>query len=179
MDSLIRALRVAIGGRLDRPYALFGHSLGALIAFELAGELARTRAAAPMRVFLSACPAPAHQRHRRVLHTLSNAELLEEVRAMEGTPSEVLADRELMDMTLPILRADFALAETHNLATQALDCPITAFFGEADREAERDAVADWRAHARGDFTLQGFPGGHFFLDPCAPELLAAIERALQ
>jgi medium-chain acyl-[acyl-carrier-protein] hydrolase len=104
---------------------------------------------------------------------------VEELRRFNGTPEAVLQNAELMQLFLPILRADFALHETYVYAAgEPLDCPISAFGGLEDGEVSRDDLAAWRDQTRGAFTLRMFPGDHFFLRSARPHLLQAMSQNL-
>jgi len=176
MKTLMSQLLPAVLPWLDRDFVLFGHSMGALIAFELAHALRLRGLRMPKHLIVSGHRAPQLLRARRELHTLPHAEFLAELRSLGGTPNELLENPELMDYLTPRLRADFAVCETWRYReTAALDCPITALAGEQD-ELGVGALAAWRAQTRGDFRAQRFPGGHFYLQT-HPELLLAAIRA--
>jgi medium-chain acyl-[acyl-carrier-protein] hydrolase len=160
------------------PFAFFGHSMGAVLAFELARELRRRGAPGPVHLVASACPAP-HLPDEDATHTLPDAELTERLRELGGMSPEVLAHRELMEMILPIFRADAAITETYAHTEEApLDTPITAIGGLDDAKATRDDVAAWRQHTRAGFAVAMLPGGHFFLQTARATVLATVARAL-
>ena len=165
---------------LDTPFACFGHSMGALIAFEFARELRRRGAASPMHLFASARRAPQLPRADVPLHTLPDDLFLEQLRQRyNGIPAAILAEPELLKLFLPMLRADFKMIETYQYAAEApLDCPVTAFGGDQDALATPDDLAAWRAQTRGTFKQQMFAGGHFYLQAALPQLLAAVVLAL-
>ncbi|HEV8241006.1 MAG TPA: thioesterase domain-containing protein [Thermoanaerobaculia bacterium] len=179
LRPLVAALEEALATALDLPYAFFGHSVGALVAFELARALRRRGTAPPAHLFVSAHPAPQlPERERR--HDLPDDELIAELRRFQGTPDEVLDHPELMRLLLPTLRRDFAVAETcEHVPEPPLDSPITAFGGLADPRADRGALLPWQEQTRGAFKLRMFPGGHFFLDSDRDLLLQTIAGELQ
>jgi medium-chain acyl-[acyl-carrier-protein] hydrolase len=162
----------------DLPYALFGHSLGALVAYELAQEL-RANAAGPRHLFVSASPPPPSAGQRRPIHTLPDSQFIAELRRLKGTPEEVLQHRELMELLLPVLRADFTLLNTYTPRQQPpLPCPIAAFAGVADQEIPADVVQRWQEHTAASFRLRVVPGDHFFLHSAGPALIQAIRYDL-
>jgi medium-chain acyl-[acyl-carrier-protein] hydrolase len=165
---------------LDRPFALFGHSLGALISFELSRFLRREYGKTPAHLFVSACAAPHIRDPRPPIYNLPEPEFLAELRRLKGTPEDVLHQPELMQMLLPCLRADFELGSTYRYADEeALSCPISAFGGLADAEISRDELDGWRQHTRGRFTLRMLPGDHFFVLSARALLLQVIAQDLR
>ena len=178
LSCLIEALTGALAPLLDRPFALFGHSLGALIGFELAREIRRQYGVHPVRLFASAGSAPQIPHRTPPIHTLPDNEFLAELRRLNGTPRELLDHEELMEVMLPILRADFALYETYLYSTEPpLNCPISAFGGLLDRRVNESDLEAWRSQTSASFSLRMFPGDHFFLNE--PLVLQALSQELQ
>lgn len=175
VDLLVRQLAPL----LDLPYALFGHSLGALLAFELTRALRRAARAMPRHLFVSGRWAPQLSDPSRALSDLPHDEFLEEVRRLGGTPPEVLAHRELMELVTPILRADFALSESYRYQHEPpLDIPMTAFGGIDDPAVTTASVAQWSTQTTAAFRTCLLPGDHFFVSSARPALLAEISTAL-
>jgi medium-chain acyl-[acyl-carrier-protein] hydrolase len=176
---LVEALAQILPPYLDRPYAFFGHSMGALIGFELARLFRKQGSPGPACLIVSGHRAPHLPDRRPPIHHLPDARFIEELRRLNGTPEEVLQHEELRDLLLPVLRADFAVCETYLYAPeQPLDCPIFVIGGEQDPEVSQDELAAWQLHTRGAFTLHMIPGDHFFLHSARPLLLNAVNRAL-
>lgn len=176
--SLAQALLPALRPLLDRPFALFGHSMGALLGFELARML-HHEGRSPAQLFVSAHRAPQLPDTEEPLHALPEPELIEQLRKLNGTPPEILAHAELLELMLPVLRADFAACETYAYAPgPPLACPLTAFGGLRDPHVPREALAAWQTQTSGPFALRMFPGDHFFLSSDQQQLLAAIARDL-
>ena len=145
LSPLIEALAQALFPLLDKPFAFFGHSLGALVSFELARYLRRQHGLHPVRLFVSAGRAPQIPHRDLPMHTLPEEEFLAKLRRLNGTPREVLAHAELMEIILPLLRADFAVYETYVYAIEPpLNCPISTFGGLQDQRVSRGDLEAWR-----------------------------------
>jgi medium-chain acyl-[acyl-carrier-protein] hydrolase len=172
---LVHALGDVIQPYLTVPFAFFGHSLGALISFELTRYLRRQGAPLPVCLFASAHRAPHLPDPKPPIYNLPDPRFLGELRLLNGMPGEVLENAELMELMLPLLRADFAVAETYAYTEDApLSCPISAFGGLADDEVSQEEAAAWHTQTLGAFTLRMLPGDHFFLVKERATLLQAI-----
>lgn len=179
LAELVEAVSVALHPALDLPFALLGHSMGGLLAFELARTLRRQGGPAPLHLFVSACRAPQLPRVEPPAHRLPDAAFIERLRSLGGTPEAMLANPELMELFLPTLRADFAVSETYGCAPEPpLDCPITAFGGIDDLQVSRQDLAAWRTQTGGPFQVRMLPGAHFFLTGAPAPLYAGIAAAL-
>lgn len=179
LSPLVRALVQAIQPCLSLPIAIFGHSLGALVGFELARQLRRQKMPGPVCLFVSGHRAPHLPSRTPPVHQLPQEEFIAEMRRLKGTPEEVLQHTELLRLLLPLLRADFAVNETYGYTPEApLACPIYAFGGLEDDEANYDELVAWREHTCNSFELRMFPGDHFFLYSARAPLLQAIAEDL-
>jgi medium-chain acyl-[acyl-carrier-protein] hydrolase len=178
LSDLIPELIEQLAPYLDRPFALFGHSMGALIAFELARTLGASGAPAPIHLFVSGRRAPHLAAKRRPLHTLAPMAFESELRRLQGTPTAVLDDRETMDLLTPVLRTDFAICETYVFDGGAVDVPISVFGGADDPEATREELEAWRACTRAACEVHLFPGNHFFLHDQADALARRVQDTL-
>lgn len=165
LQRLVLEAAKSIRPYLDRPYSFFGHSMGALIGFELARYLRQEGAPTPAHLFVSARRAPRRPDSLSKIYGLPDAEFIAEIgRRWGGIPSAVLREAELLQLLLPTLRADVAVLETYIHAEGAsVDCPISVFGGTGDANITRDDLLAWRDHTRGAFRLRMFPGDHFFL----------------
>jgi medium-chain acyl-[acyl-carrier-protein] hydrolase len=178
---LVASLAEALVPYLDRPFALFGHSMGGLIGFELTRHLARAGQPTPAHLFVSASRAPHLPRRGDDIHELSDAAFIDAVRRMAGTPERVLQVPELVQLMLPGLRADFELVETYRYgAGEPLAGPISAFGGVGDDMVDRADLSSWAEQTSGPFALRMLPGNHFFLgDPVArPAVIQVLAREL-
>jgi medium-chain acyl-[acyl-carrier-protein] hydrolase len=179
IHDVVEQLSEAIVPYLDRPYAVFGHSLGALLSFELCRRLRSRGCPAPVRLFVSAFHAPQIARRGKTLHRMTDSEFVEELRVLQGTPEAVLRDRELMQILLPIIRADFQMHETYAYQpAPPLACPISAFGGLQDFHVPESDLQGWRDQTAAQFTLKMFPGDHFFLHTAQKFLLRWIATDL-
>lgn len=179
VSPMVDALAAAIRPSLDKPFVLFGHSMGAVIAFELARKLRRDHKLLPACLIVSGRVAPHLQIPRPPINNLPPTEFLEALKAMKGTPKEVLENAELMEVITPLLRADLAVHEKYRYFEDApLECPILAFGGLQDTEASRQAVDAWREHTKTKFTLRMLPGEHFFIVTAQALFLRALSQEL-
>lgn len=175
LDALVEAVAEAMEPLLDRPFAFFGHSMGAKVAFELAQRQRHRGRPQPSRLFVSGSRAPHMPDDEPPLHALPDDELIQELHELGGTPREVLDNDELMRLLLPLLRADFEVNETYDPAShEPLDCPLSAFGGLRDPEVPPETVEGWREHTRGAFRRRMFEGHHFFLLEQQQELVAEV-----
>jgi surfactin synthase thioesterase subunit len=161
-------------------YALFGHSMGGMIGYELAQALRERGAPPPLHLFVSGAPAPHRAAEVEPIFDVQPEErFIEALQRYGGLPDEVLRSRELLDLLMPRLRADLAVTGTYAwIERPPLACPITAFGGEDDPTVRRDALEAWREHTVSTFEARVFPGGHFFLFEAARDILARVAEAL-
>jgi medium-chain acyl-[acyl-carrier-protein] hydrolase len=176
--SLVAELADALNG--DHPFALFGHSMGAIVAFELAREFRRRGHIGPVHLFVSGASAPQLAPNRPPRFRLNRAALIAELRKLGGTPDGVFDNDELLELILPALRADFALMDTYQYqAEPPLSCAISAFAGEQDDEAESARVLEWRAQSTRPFRFRELDGDHFFLRSHCDAIRAAVSTDLE
>jgi medium-chain acyl-[acyl-carrier-protein] hydrolase len=178
---LVESLQSALldQGWLDKPFAFFGHSVGALIAFELSRSLRNHGGLSPEILFLSGRRAAHIPLRVSALHTLPDRELLYALETFGGFPAEVLNETELIELFLPVLRADLEVDETYVYEPDSpLSCPVSVFGGIEDRVALPDELNAWRCETTEAFTRRLLEGGHFFVDSSRTNLLAAIVEDL-
>lgn len=177
MPVLADALAEAVLRGVRPPYALFGHSLGAAIAYEVAHRLV-AQGASPTHVFASGRHAPQQVRDEHV-HLRDDDGLMAELGRLGGTPPELLADPGVREVVLPTLRHDYRLAETYRpVPRKPLPCPVSAIVGDADPEVTPDEAGDWAAVTSGAFDLTVLPGDHFHLVPNRDRVTALVAGRL-
>ena len=178
LPRLVEVLAEAMLPLLDSPFAFFGHSMGAVIAFELARYLRRRQFPEPQALLVSGRRAPQTD-PEPVTYNLPKDEFVNELGKLGGTPKEVLEHAELMELMIPLLRADFQLVQTYEYyAEPPLRCPIAVYGGLQDPDITRDLLQPWEVHTISDFTLRMLPGDHFFVRSSESVLLGFLARDL-
>ena len=179
VSTMLDFLYEGIVPLLDKPFAFFGHSMGALLCFELAHRLVVQKSLEPRALFLSGRSAPQIKSEEPVTFDLPEDEFISELRRLNGTPKEVLEHPELLQLMMPILRADFELCQTYSsTSTTPLNCPIFVFGGLQDEDVPRENLEGWREQTTSAFTVRMFPGDHFFLHSSQSLLLRALSSDL-
>lgn len=164
LPLLVRAAGNELLSYLDKPFSFFGHSMGATIGFELARLLSKEHNIKAAHLFVSGRRAPQLIDDEPATYHLEEPDFVEELRRLNGTPKDVLNHPELMQLLLPALRADFEMIQTYvYVPGPPLDCSITAFGGFDDESVTREQIAAWRQQTSTRFSLQMFPGDHFFI----------------
>lgn len=162
LDQLTPLLLEKLSPHLDKPFALYGHSMGAVIAFALCRALQQQNLPLPKTLFIAARKAPHLPNRSRMLHNLPDDQLIAELLRYQATPSAVFENEELRRIFLPIIRADFSLGETYTCEQEALPIPITVFGGTQDNIVTQSELSAWEVYSSKKFTLQMFEDGHFF-----------------
>jgi medium-chain acyl-[acyl-carrier-protein] hydrolase len=180
MEQLIPALAQSLLPDLDRPFAFFGHSMGALTSFELSRYLRQHYGQQPSHLFVSAHRAPQIPNPDSGAYSLPEAAFVERLRKLNGTPEHILSNPDLMQLLMPILRADFSICGSYRYLEDApLDCPITVFGGSRDPLTRREQLTGWSEQTTASCTHCTIPGDHFFLHSAQPLLLWTIDQELQ
>lgn len=179
MDELADAVCEALLPFLDAPLALFGHSMGAGLAYEVTLRLEAEHRFRPSGLFLSGSRAP-HLRRPNSVHADGDEAILAEMRRLGGTEGAVLDDPELCELLLPALRADFRIADTYRASSaRPVHCPVRAYVGDSDPDVTPDDMRAWSDMAAQGFALRVLPGDHFYLVPHQDRLTAEIAAALE
>lgn len=175
LDALVTQLFAAMRSRLDLPFAIFGHSMGSILAFELARRLRREGELQPVHMFVSGRHAPQLPDPEPPIHHLPDAEFIKGVRRLNGLPDEVLDSADLMELVMPSLRADFKLCETYQYSTESpLGCGLSACGGLTDPLIDRPQLEAWKEQTLGVFAVRMFPGDHFYIDTARDQLLGML-----
>ena len=180
MEPLLDALIGATEDLRAGPFAVFGHSLGGTLAFELARELDRRDLLPPRGIFVGGA-VPPHRRHPVLdWHTLPDAELVDVLDRINGIPQQILQEQELLDMILPGIRGDLELLSTYRyVEEEPLRAPLWAFAGSSDPLAKPEQIAAWSELAPSGYAFSEVPGGHFFLSTNREAFLATLGLGLK
>jgi surfactin synthase thioesterase subunit len=180
MPELVDRVFTALVPWTDRPLALFGHSMGGTLAFELARRLEKELGTVAAGLFVSACAAPSAPRRREKVHLRDDDGIIAELGSLSGTDPKVLADDEILTMVLPAVRADYRTAETYVYEPGGvLHCPVMALTGDSDPRVGANEAKAWGEVTEGSFVRRTFPGGHFYLTDCRSEVIQAVAGHLR
>lgn len=180
MGELVSALSEALLPYLHEPFAFFGHSMGGLIAYALTRALHEHAFPLPRHLFISALKAPHLPTRREAMHDLPLPEFLRSLYRMGGTPLAVLQNKELLELILPTLRADFTLYETYfSTEVLPLPCPISVYGGAQDTFVNREELEGWRQLTSAECVVRQLPGEHFYIHTAQELLLALLTRDLK
>jgi medium-chain acyl-[acyl-carrier-protein] hydrolase len=180
IEPMINTLDELIAPFTDKPFAFFGHSLGAIIAFELARSIRRRQNTNLVHLVVSARIAPQAVDPEPPIYQLPEAAFIQKLRELNGTPEMVFSHPELLEMLIPVLRADFALNETYVYQPEApLAVPLTVLGGTEDPKASRSDLEQWAEQAGSTFTLRMLSGDHFFISSAQQAVIRAVSEELQ
>jgi medium-chain acyl-[acyl-carrier-protein] hydrolase len=178
-EEVVESLVPILPDFLGMPFAMFGHSMGAILAYEVARGILKTMGVEPRALFVSARRGPDLRSTKPDVHHLPREELLARVRALNGTPAEVFQNDDLVELILPTLRCDFEMAECYrHAAGPTLSCPVIAMGGRRDADISAQDIAGWRSVTSGPFKSMMFDGDHFFLSGNRTPLLQALRQEL-
>lgn len=179
MEAVLKQLLKEFKDWIDKPFLLFGHSLGALIIFELSRRLAAL-SVLPEHLIVSGCRAPHLSMRRKPISALPDKEFISELLNYNGTPKELLEHQELLELFLPSLRADFTIAENYRYLglEDPLPCNITALTGDSDPNIYESDIKEWEKHTQQAFKYYVLPGDHFFINSAKLELIGIIKKII-
>lgn len=179
LGPLVRGLGDELRPHLDRPFAFFGHSMGALLAFELGRYLRDAHGREPAALFVSGRRAPDLPDGKREF-LLPDDEFVAMLRRLDGTPAEILDNPEALELLVPTLRADFEVVQTYEYyEAPPLRCRMRAFGGLGDEPTGPDVLEPWSRHTTGSFSLSMLPGRHFFIEESRGQLLTILAHELR
>ena len=164
LNSAVTQIAESITEHLDIPFIFLGHSMGALVSYELTHYLRTHLSFQPEKLYLSAHRAPSTIREGKLMHKLGKEEFLTEIINIKGVSKDILEHEELLELVLPIIKNDYELCETYGFSDKGkLDIPISVFGGEQDSEVTSDHLNDWKNFTNSDFNIEMFEGDHFFI----------------
>jgi pyochelin biosynthesis protein PchC len=179
MDPLADRITEALLPLTDRPVALFGHSMGAVVAYEVTLRLLARHRVRPRQLFVSGHGSPVQERAERDLHLRDDDGLLDGLRELSGLDGAVYDDHDLRPLVMPSLRADMQLVENYRRTrVQRVDIPVAAYAGDSDPEISTADMTAWRDVTTAEFSTRTLPGGHFYLQDRQAELIADISARL-
>ncbi|MFF8911273.1 thioesterase II family protein [Streptomyces olivaceoviridis] len=178
IGALADQIHAALATCTDRPMAFFGHSMGAVTAFEVALRLERNHGTGPVQLFVSGRRAPRTRRHEAV-HRRTDEGILAELRTLSGTNEQLLEDDELVRMIMPAIRADYRAIEGYRGSeSDVVGCPVTVLVGTEDPQVTSGEGRLWSSHTTGPFDYREFSGGHFYLTDHQEEINALLAERL-
>ena len=179
LNDIIEELSYELTPMINSRFVFFGHSMGSMIAYELAANLYNNFNVLPLHLFVSGARAPHIPRRRKPIFNLPDDEFISELEKYDGTPKEIIENNEVMELVLPILRNDFKLVETYKHVNKIkLNCPLTAIGGIDDNEVTHEDISAWNEYTHHQFSLHKLPGGHFFIKQSQKMLLQLLSKKL-
>ncbi|MFT6195460.1 MAG: surfactin synthase thioesterase subunit [Cognaticolwellia sp.] len=180
MDTLVSELACLIPSYLNKPFIFYGHSLGSRVAFELMNQLKKRQLPIPIHFIASGSKGPHNVSSKKPVYQLPESEFINELKQLSGTPIAVLENSELMELFLPLLRADFEIAYTYSYIGCAIfECPITVLGGDNDIEITHEHLASWEHFFKGKADVHLIVGNHFFIDSNKEAVLVHVNKVLE
>jgi medium-chain acyl-[acyl-carrier-protein] hydrolase len=179
LHVIIDKLCINFTNYTNKPFIFFGHSLGALIAFELARALRKKGMFQPKKLIVSGTKAPQICSNEPFLHKLSDEKFLKELEKYNGIPHSIITDKELISMFLPAIRADFCISETYQYKIEPpLTYPIVALGGLDDNTFNKEWLIEWKEQTNDSFKYYFLPGNHFFIKDSYREIIDLMNSFL-
>ncbi|MDP5142178.1 thioesterase domain-containing protein [Rheinheimera baltica] len=179
MHQMIEALLNQSTCFTQLPYVLFGHSLGSKVAYEFAANMCRQRNRPPSHVIVSGSGAPHLPVEHLPLYNLPEAEFIAKLEKLQGTPVEVLQNKELMAMLTPLIRADFKIADTYIPDASPIECPFTILGGTQDHDVTTEMLAAWNQLTSAPGKIHMIEGNHFFVEQNRAAVLYVVNQVLE
>lgn len=178
MDTLVKDVFIALSKLPTKPCVFFGHSMGARVAYELTLMLVRHRYTLPLHVIASASSAPCVPRKKKPIYALPDDEFIAEVAGLNGSSEEVLADREIMELLMPTLRADFKIVETYLNKSQYIIPTTVSVFSGKDDDLENHEIEPWLSLFSSNTGIHWVDGDHFFVDKNRDGTLTMLNKVI-
>ncbi|MCD6569377.1 MAG: thioesterase [Deltaproteobacteria bacterium] len=179
IHSIVNDAMKGIFPLLDKGFIFFGHSLGGLVAFELARALRRKRFSLPRHLFVSGVIAPQIPNNEPPVYNLPRDAFIKKLEEIGGTPTEIVDNEELLELMIPILRSDFQVYETYKYVPEPpLECPVTVFGGAKDKIVKPEHIEEWSEQTSILFSRHILNGGHFFIQDHLGDILNIITRTI-
>ncbi|QWI15044.1 thioesterase [Bacillus wiedmannii] len=178
MEEMVEDIYYSIKDYITEPYAIFGHSMGGLLTYELCHKLQKEGYPDPVHVFVSGRKAPQLKARRKIIHDLPNEEFISEILKYDGMDKSIFENKELADIFLPILKADFKLIETYefNQPFNLLNFDISVFHGIDDKAVDFEELSHWSEVTKKESKIYTFPGGHFFINEYTEQVVNKINE---
>jgi medium-chain acyl-[acyl-carrier-protein] hydrolase len=161
------------------PYAIYAHSMGTLIAYEVLVKITENNLTPPIDIFLSG-RYPPHLKPHKIIHDISDEQFIDEIKGMGGTPNEIFNNKELMDIFLPVLKVDYKITEQYNQRQKiTFDTDISFFYTPDDPMINRSEIEEWCQYTHGSFKVHHFTGGHFFIHQYYEKMLGIVAQTLE
>lgn len=179
MEEIVSSFLPSFVSAIDRPYILFGHSLGSKVAFEIMEQCKKLSLNLPSHFIASASCSPDKVSQLNYRDDMKDQEFVELLKSLNGTPLEILDNREIMSVYLPILRKDFMIAESYSYKSNSVfDCPCTVVTGDRDYSIEHKSLSEWSKFFSLPTQIKTIRGDHFFIDNNSNDLLLEIKRII-
>jgi surfactin synthase thioesterase subunit len=180
LDELVRGLRDEVESLLDTPMVVFGHSMGAIVGFELCRVIRRGRDWRPAGFVAAGCDAPDTLVRKEYAGRMTDAGIARFLRDMGGTPAAILGNEKYLAMLRPVIRADLmVLAGRLPVAERPLGCPVRVYLGSEDRTMTTEAACGWAPESAGNFAIHTFPGSHFFVQESEELVLDRLQHDIR
>jgi surfactin synthase thioesterase subunit len=178
MHALVESLFSALTPILTEPYVVFGHSLGSWVSYELLKKIQKNNLTLPVHFFASGARAPHIEKKKENIHALPDEQFKERLKKLNGTPQSIIENHELMDFLMPVLRADFKIANDYCAAFDEVGCSVTVIGGNNDTEISIEELHAWKTLFTEPTEIEIVEGDHFFVDNNVQQTLSIVNSKL-